>query len=134
MPARACASGEARVTSCPAKTIRPAVGVVSPATQLKNVDLPAPFGPIRPMISPSSTLKSAPATARKLPKALDTLVASSSMAAFPQARRQAVPQIEQSAGFETRDQHNDAAVENVSQPRAATAEPGVCRGLQWHQN
>ena len=34
--------------------MRPVVGSVSPARQLKKVDLPAPFGPIRPMISPWS--------------------------------------------------------------------------------
>src|SRR5215467_13314152 len=79
MPARACASGEARVRSFPSKTIRPPLGMVSPARQLKNVDLPAPFGPISPIISPSLTARSAPATARNSPNFFDTLVASKSL-------------------------------------------------------
>src|SRR6266568_7494147 len=76
MPARACVSGEARVRSLPSNTIRPPLGGISPARQLKKVDLPAPFGPIRPMISPSFTVRSAPATAWNSPKLFDTLIAS----------------------------------------------------------
>src|SRR5579864_5708297 len=114
MPARARTSAAAWVTSSPLKTMRPVVGDVSPARQLKKVDLPAPFGPIRPMISPSSTARSAPATARKSPNAFDTFLASSSMQVFPQNWRDAVPEIEQPARLEAGDQHNDAAIENVS--------------------
>src|ERR1700733_14391143 len=107
--------------------MRPVVGVVSPARQLKNVDLPAPFGPIRPMISPRSTARSAPRTARKLPNALETLRASSnvfacgtfvcgkfasgkfasSMRAPPAFRHDAVPQLEQAARLEACDQNDD---------------------------
>src|SRR5579871_2278245 len=112
MPARARKSGGVNVTSAPANEIVPVVGMVSPARQLKKVDLPAPFGPISPMISPSATDKSAPATARKLPNSLETFVASSSMRASPAFRREAVPQVEQTARFETRDDDDDAAVEN----------------------
>src|ERR1700727_3142175 len=95
IPARARTSGNARVTSVPAKTILPEVGMVSPARQLKKVDLPAPFGPIRPMISPLSTARSAPDTARKLPNAFDTFFASSSIGAPPALRHDAIPQLEQ---------------------------------------
>src|SRR3954447_10683646 len=123
MPSRACSSGEARVTSLPSNTMRPVVGSVSPARQLKKVDLPAPFGPIRPMISPSSMERSAPATARRLPKVFETFSALSSMAP-PESRRDAVPHLVQSAGFEARDDHDDAAVEDVREARAAAAEPG----------
>src|SRR5215472_7381119 len=130
MPARAWASGEARVTSLPSNTMRPVVGKVSPARQLKKVDLPAPFGPISPMISCSATRRSAPDTARKLPNAFDTLVASSSMGAPPALRPDAVPQFGQAARLEPRDQHDDAAIENVGEARAAAAEPRVGRGLQ----
>src|SRR5579864_9441198 len=115
MPARACASGEARVMSSPPNRMRPVVGSVAPAMQLKKVDLPAPFGPISPMISPSATDRSAPATARKLPNSLETLVASSSMGAPPLLRHDAMPQIEQAARFETRDDDDDAAIKNVGQ-------------------
>src|ERR1700733_11521788 len=119
MPSRARASGGAKVTSLPAKEIAPAGGMVSPARQLKKVDLPAPFGPIRPMISPSSTARSAPATARKLPNAFDTFLASSSMETLPEVRRETVPQIKQPARLKAGDQHNDPAIENVSEARAA---------------
>src|SRR3954469_7619903 len=112
MPSRACASGEARVTSTPSKVIRPVVGSVSPARQLKKVDLPAPFGPIRPMISPSSIARSAPATARRLPNVFETFLALSSMAP-PELGRDAVPHLVQAARLEARDQHDDAAVEDI---------------------
>ena len=52
----------ARVTSTPSN--RCGRRRVSPAMQLKNVDLPAPFGPIRPTISPASTESRRPRTAR----------------------------------------------------------------------
>src|SRR5215471_16608052 len=128
MPSRACASGEARVRSLPSKMIRPPLGMVSPARQLKNVDLPAPLGPISPMISPSLTARSAPATARNSPNFFDTLVASKSLAGsgmepLPQSVAQtgghACPQIEQPARLEPGDQHDNAAIENVGQSRAA---------------
>ena len=41
-----------RVTSRPSKCTVPEVGIRSPVRQLKNVDLPAPLGPIRPSTSP----------------------------------------------------------------------------------
>src|ERR1044071_4729268 len=112
----------------------PVVTGMSPAMQLKKVDLPAPFGPIRPIMSPDSTERSAPATARKLPNALETFFASSSMAAPPSLGREAVPQIEQAARFETRDDDDDAAIENVSEARATAAEPGVGSGLEWNED
>src|ERR1043165_8698726 len=114
MPSRACSSGEARVTSLPSKAMRPVVGSVSPARQLKNVDLPAPFGPIRPMISPSPMARSAPATARRLPKVLETFCALSSITP-PQPGRDAVPHLVQPARFEPRDDHDDATIENVGE-------------------
>src|ERR1041384_5857272 len=125
MPRRACSSGGARVTSTLSKTMRPVVGSVSPARQLKKVDLPAPFGPIRPMISPSSIERSAPATARRLPKVLETFSALSSIGPLPEFRRDALPHLVQSAWLEARDDHDDPAVENISEPGAAAAEPGV---------
>src|ERR1051325_9035389 len=134
MPSRACASGGARVTSISSNTMRPVVGRVSPARQLKKVDLPAPFGPIRPMISPSSIERSAPATARRLPNVLETFSALRSIAAPPEFRRDALPHVVQAARLEARDQHDDPAIEDVSQARAAAAEPGVGRGLQRNEN
>src|SRR3954471_9528935 len=114
MPSRACSSGEARVTSLPSKVILPPVCKASPARQLKKVDLPAPFGPIRPMISPSSMARSAPATARRLPNVLETFSALSSITP-PEFRRDALPHLVQPARLEAGDDHDDAAIENVSE-------------------
>src|SRR5437016_11197266 len=119
MPSRACVSGEARVTSSPSNRTDPAVGARSPERQLKNVDLPAPFGPIRPMMSPSSTSRSASDTARKLPNVCVTRRASSSMAHLRRRRPpllvEPLPKLEQTARLETRQQQDDAAVEDVGQ-------------------
>src|SRR3954452_23139548 len=116
MPSRACSSGGARVTSTLSNIMRPVVGSVSPARQLKNVDLPAPFGPIRPMISPSSIERSAPATARRLPKVFETFSALSSIGPLPEFRRNAVPHFVQPARLEAGDDHDDAAIEDVGKP------------------
>src|SRR4051794_16017983 len=133
IPSRACSSGGARVTSTLSNMMRPVVGKVSPARQLKKVDLPAPFGPIRPMISPSSIARSAPATARRLPNVFETFSALSSMA--PQEfRRDAVPHLVQPTRLEARDDHDNAAVEDIGETRAAAAEPGVGRGLQRNED
>src|SRR5260221_1111063 len=138
MPSRACVSGGALVTSTPSKRMRPSLGRKSPAMQLKKVDLPAPLGPMRPTISPASTCRSALATALKLPKAFATFSALSSMAALAalvEARRHAVmQQVQQPARLEARDQHDDRAVYNVGEARAAAAEPGVGGGLQGDED
>ena len=49
---------------------RPEVGGSRPAMTLKSVVLPAPFGPISPVIEPVSIFKEAPSTAWKPPKCL----------------------------------------------------------------
>src|SRR6266568_1921439 len=139
MPSRACVSGEARVTSSPSNRTDPAVGARSPERQLKNVDLPAPFGPIRPMMSPSRTSRSASDTARKLPNNCVTARASSSMAGLerlgcPPARGEPEPELEQTARFEPRQQQDDAAIEDIGQTRSAAAECAVGGGLQRHQD
>jgi len=59
-PARVTASASAPVMSCPSSVIFPAVGVISPDTALRSVDLPAPLVPRRATISPSVTSKSTP--------------------------------------------------------------------------
>src|SRR3954452_18584081 len=133
IPRSACSSGELRVTSISSNRMRPVVGSVSPARQLKKVDLPAPFGPISPMISPSPIERSAPATARRLPNVFETFSALSSMA-LPELRRDALPHLVQPARLESRDDHDDAAVENVGESSAAAAEPSVRRGLQWNED
>src|SRR5207253_956254 len=138
MPSCACSSGEALVTSAPLKRIEPAVGDRSPAMQLKKVDLPAPFGPIRPTISLALTARLASLRARKPPKARLTLSTSSStrrlrFAPDPrdtfESRPDRMPQLDHAAGLEPRQQHDDAAVDDVGQAAAAAAEPGVGRTL-----
>src|ERR1700722_14998159 len=144
MPSRAWVSADRDATSTPSKRMRPRVGARSPAMQLKNVDLPAPFGPISPTISPASTARSASLNARKPPKARLTSCASSSMGALRATRRMddellrqgdgPGPQLEQAARLEPRDQHDDAAVDNVGEAAAAAAEPGIGRALQRNQD
>src|ERR1043165_2529957 len=75
----------------------------------------------------------APATARRLPKVLDTFSALSSMAP-PQLGRDAMPQLMQPPRLETCDHHDDAAIKDVGEPGAAAAEPGVGRGLQRNKD
>ena len=55
--ARPARSGAARGRSIrlPSSSTRPDCGRRKPEMQLKSVDLPAPFGPIRPVIEPGST-------------------------------------------------------------------------------
>src|SRR5215510_10812901 len=134
MPATAWTSGDARVTSWPSNMIWPVVTGMSPAMQLKKVDLPAPFGPIRPMISPVSTVRLAPATARKLPQACETFIASSSMTPPPPFGRNPVPESEQASRLKARNQDNDAAVENEGQSGASGAEPGIGCRLQRNED
>src|SRR4029077_14479383 len=98
--------------------MRPVVGKVSPARQLKKVDFPAPFGPIMPMISCSFTARSAPDTARKLPNAFETIFGSSNRGAPSALRHDAIPQLDQPAGLEACDQYDDAAIKNIGQTGA----------------
>ena len=58
-----------RVMSCPSKKMDPLVGGKSPLMRLKNVVLPAPFGPITARSSPGSTAKETSLIATRLPKA-----------------------------------------------------------------
>ena len=52
----------------PLRMMRPAVGRMTPVRQLKNVLLPAPFGPMIARISPRATSKSTPLSAARPPK------------------------------------------------------------------
>ena len=52
MPAREIRLGGSPVMSAPLSRMRPEVGRSTPVTQLKNVLLPAPFGPMMARISP----------------------------------------------------------------------------------
>src|SRR5262249_33164575 len=103
--------------SWPWKRTWPEVVCRSPVRQLKKVDLPAPFGPIRPRISPWSSVTDALSTALKLPKVLVMARASRSMAGLRRSRLatplpEPVGERKQSAGLEARDQDDDRAIDH----------------------
>ena len=54
--------------------MRPAAGVKKPVIRLKNVVLPAPFGPIMARSSPGATVIEILLTATRLPKFFDTFL------------------------------------------------------------
>ena len=56
----------------PRKTIRPLVGASAPDTRLKSVVLPAPLGPISPVMVPGMISREQWSTARTPPKSLTT--------------------------------------------------------------
>ena len=55
------------VTFSPSRKTWPAVGGNTPAMMLNRVDLPAPFGPIRPVIDPAATVSEQSSTAVRPP-------------------------------------------------------------------
>ena len=71
-PSRAIWCGRLRVMSWPSKRTRPRLAGCTPVIMLISVVLPAPFGPIRPRISPCATEKLTPSTALSPPKRRDT--------------------------------------------------------------
>src|SRR5215467_2548847 len=66
MPSSAIGAGAARY-SRPLTLTRPAVGSSRPAIIRIVVDLPAPFGPRKPVTTPGGTTKSSPSTASVSP-------------------------------------------------------------------
>src|SRR5262249_17994191 len=139
IPRRARSSGVSRVTSRPAKRTRPEVGRRSPVRQLKNVDLPAPLGPMSPSTSPSLTATEALSTALKAPKAIVSWLASSSMAGLGFARlargtHAPGEESQQSARQEASDDDNYRAIDHESKPRAFAAEQAVGNLLERHQD
>src|SRR5699024_2269932 len=63
----------------------PSVGGYVPVTQLNVVDLPAPFGPMNPRISPSLTANERSSTAVSPPKRFVTFRRTSSPSSGPYA-------------------------------------------------
>src|SRR5450631_101734 len=108
------------VTSLPENRIRPAVGDTDPAMAPNRVDLPAPFGPITPQISPRLTTIETSFSAVKPPNRFDTAFnsridcASTGMRAHLCASQQKV--VEQSAQALRRKQrhqdHQDSDAKN----------------------
>ena len=70
-----------------ARSPLPASGCTSPSSERSVVDLPAPFGPRKPVMVPGSTRKLSPATAWVVPKRLLRL--STSITRAPSRRRSA---------------------------------------------
>ena len=62
----------------PAKRMRPEVGLRKPVTMLNSVVLPAPFGPMRPVMVPLRTCSEHSLTARRPSKLFVTACTSSS--------------------------------------------------------
>ncbi len=66
-PRSARCSGDRRVTSTPSNRTTPESGVTNPLIISKAVVLPAPFGPMRPSVSPGSTESHTSSTATRSP-------------------------------------------------------------------
>ncbi len=64
---RRSVSADAPVTTSSPIRTTPAVGVTSPFRQRRNVDFPAPLGPIRATNSPGAMSRSTPSSARAPP-------------------------------------------------------------------
>src|SRR5262245_506746 len=129
---RARSSGGRRVTSAALKITVPELSGRSPVRQLKKVDLPAPLGPIRPRMSPSSTVTDASSTALNAPNALVTWRASISMAShlgrfcrLCGPCRTVLQQRQQAARQEAGDDDDDGAVDHEGEARTAAAEIAV---------
>ena len=69
-PRRASATVDRRVTSSPSSHTRPDSGTRKPESMLSAVVLPEPLGPMRPRISPPSTVNARSSTAATPPKCL----------------------------------------------------------------
>ena len=63
MPSRAMSAAAMAVMSRPLKSMEPAVGCRNLVSRLKQVVLPAPFGPISAWMEPRATSRSTPLTA-----------------------------------------------------------------------
>ena len=71
------------MTSCPSNTMLPDVGVKKPVIRLKNVVLPAPFGPMMARSSPGSTVIEISLTAIRLPKCFETFLTCNRVTMLP---------------------------------------------------
>src|SRR5690606_13723891 len=81
MPTAQTWSARQPAMSWPRNRMRPSSGGMTPATRLKSVVLPAPFGPMRATIWPRCTESDARSTARRPRKLLETLATSSRVSA-----------------------------------------------------
>ena len=70
MPSEVTMLGSRPTIDSPSKSMAPSVGATRPEMALKNVVLPAPFGPMTLTISPSSMWKFNPDRASSPPKVI----------------------------------------------------------------
>ncbi len=70
MPSAVIAWGGRSTTSTPSNRIDPDVGLYTPVSWLKNVVLPAPFGPISATMEPRAIVKSMSSVATSPPNSL----------------------------------------------------------------
>ena len=78
MPRATIALGRSPTRLWPSKVMRPLSGRLRPVTALKNVVLPAPLGPISPMMAPRGTTRSTSLSAITPPNFFTTPRTSSS--------------------------------------------------------
>src|SRR3990172_4520414 len=104
---------------CPPNRISPESGTSAPATTLKIVVFPAPFGPISPTIAPSATSNDAPTTARRPRNDFETswttsnVIASAPLLEAELARKRGPDPVRQ----EHHDHEQHHAVEHLLHPR-----------------
>ena len=89
----------------------PAVGAMSPARQLKNVLLPAPFGPISPTISPSRHRQVGAVDRAEAAERLDDAARLKQHGGAACVQR-CDAAAQQAAGLEAGDQQDDGAVDD----------------------
>src|ERR1700722_15180781 len=75
------------VTSTPPTAMRPLAGRTKPVIAPMVVDLPAPFGPMRPTASPLATANEASATATTPPNSTRSCATSSTRITHPRLQR-----------------------------------------------
>src|SRR5439155_17169336 len=103
----------------------PAVGLRTPQRQLNRVVLPAPFGPIKPRISPVSTARSTASSARRPPKWRLRRSASINKRALRECgsgptkrnRSKETSETEQPAGLDEHDHHEQEPVDEQMRER-----------------
>src|ERR1051326_593756 len=117
----------------PRSRMRPDAMVALPATALKSVLLPAPFGPMRAQTSPSATSKVTRSTAVNPPKRTVTSVSSRSAGmslpeiAVVEHRVHAREQAREAARQEQDDRDDEHREQQLLQPRQVPKE-FRCRG------
>src|SRR5437016_14267976 len=113
-------------TSMPATRATPAVGVSSVHSIEIVVDLPAPFGPRNPKISPARTSRSMPATATRSPYFLTRPLASITVSVTPSLSHLPVLPIQIPGVFEQPPQHRAQLLDLMLAKAAIPCRDGPC--------